>query len=449
MSDRERSQMNREQGRRPAEQISVDEVRRSAKARGEESQEPSILKRLLLQWTLIRKPDFGDDEEVAWGKNKGQKLRLLDRPHMDFGLLICVLLLIALGSIMVISSGESISLWESSSIFLFVKKQAKALIMGLVAGVGCYLFGYKRAYKFATPIMILALLSCLLVFVPGIGITRNGASRWIALAGIEIQPSEILKFATIIFVSANLHKDTEIFCDPNSTKNKRTSVFLSYLVLIFMIAGILLIQPHASATIIILGCIIGILFIAGLKMKTVLVIVGGGLLTLIPVITLSTYRLKRVLALLDPNAVAESSHQSTQALYAFGSGGFLGKGLGNSIQKFSYLPEPTNDFILPIIGEELGFVGVMLVFVLFGYLIVRGVTISAYSKDNFSGFMAFGITLLIGLQFLFNVGVVTSLIPNTGITLPFISYGGSSMAIMCGMMGFLLRISKDALYDKL
>ena len=448
MSDRERSQMNRE-ARRPAEQISVDDVRRESKARGQESVEPSVLKRFLTHWTIIRKPDFGDEGEVKWGKNKGQKLRLLDRPHMDFGLLICVILLIAYGSIMVISSGESISLWESSSIFLFVKKQLKAIIMGLVAGVGCYLFGYKRAYKCATPIMIFAILSCLAVFLPGIGITRNGASRWIGFGGFEIQPSEILKFATIVFVSANLHKDAEILCDKKIPTRKVLLVLLSYLVLMAAIAGVLLVQPHTSATIIIMCCILGLLFVGGMRLKILFTIGIGGLLALVPIITLSSYRMKRIMALLDPNAVAESSHQSTQALYAFGSGGLLGKGLGNSVQKFSYLPEPTNDFILPIIGEELGFAGVMLVFILFGYLIIRGVTIAAYAKDNFSGFMAFGITLLIGLQFLFNVGVVTSLIPNTGITLPFISYGGSSMAIMCGMMGFLLSISKDALYDKL
>ncbi len=450
MADRDRSKMNKQNPdqRRPAEQIDVQEMRQTA-SKAEENKELSVFKRLLAQWTIVRKPDFGDDGEVAWGKAKGQKLRLLDRPHMDFGLLICVILLIAFGSIMVISSGESISLWESSSIFLFVKKQLRAIVMGLVGGVGCYLFGYKRAYKLATPIMIAALLSCLLVFVPGLGITRNGASRWISLAGIEIQPSEILKFATILFVSANLHKDSNILCDPKTPNRKVYGVLLPYLVLMALIAGILLIQPHTSATVIIMCCILGLLFVGGMKLKLIMPICLGGLIALIPIITLSDYRMNRIMALLDPSAMAESSHQSTQALYALGSGGLLGKGLGNSIQKFSYLPEPTNDFILPIIGEELGFVGVMLVFALFGFLIIRGFTISAYSKDNFSGFMAFGITLLIGLQFLFNVGVVTSLIPNTGITLPFISYGGSSMAIMCGMMGFLLSISKDALYDKL
>lgn len=447
--DRKGSKMNirEHEDRRPTEKIDVEEMKKTDRA-SQDQMEMSVFKRLFSQWTVFRKADFGDNDEVAFGKAKGQKLRLLDRPHMDFSLLVCVILLVAFGSVMVISSGESISLWESSSIFLFVKKQIKAVLMGLFAGVACYLFGYKRAYKFATPIMVLALLSCLLVFVPGIGITRNGAARWINV-GTEIQPSEILKFAALLFVSANLHKDTHTLCNPKLPNRKMYGVLFPYLILIMIIAGILLLQPHTSATVIIVLCIVALLFAAGMRIKLLLPIAAGAVLAMIPVITLSDYRMKRVLALLDPSAVAESSHQSTQALYAFGSGGLLGKGLGNSIQKFSYLPEPANDFILPIVGEELGFIGVMLVFVLFGFLIIRGFVIAAYSKDSFSGFFAFGITFLIGLQFLFNVAVVTSLIPNTGITLPFISYGGSSMAIMCGMIGFLLSISKDALYDKI
>ena len=451
MADQDRSKMRAydHKEKRPSENIDVEEMRRVGKQQVEKKSSTNPFKLLLSQWTIIRKPDFGDDEEIRWGKGKGEKLRLLDRPHLDFGLLICVILLVMYGSIMVISAGEAISLWESSNIFLFVRKQIRAVLMGVVAGVGCYFFGYKRAYKYSTIIMIGALLSCLLVFVPGLGITRNGASRWISLAGIEIQPSEILKFATILFVSANLHRDSVTLCDPKATSRNKNTVLISYMLLILIIAGILLLQPHTSATIIILMCIVGMLFVGGMQTKILFTVMAGAVAVGVPVIMLSDYRMQRIMALLDPSSSAASSYQSTQALYALGSGGLLGTGLGNSIQKFSYLPEPTNDFILPIIGEELGLVGVLLVFVLFGYLLIRGFTIAAYSRDNFSGYMAFGITLLIGIQFVFNVCVVTSLFPNTGITLPFISYGGSSMAIMCGMMGFLLSISRDALYDKI
>ncbi len=403
----------------------------------------------LSKLSLIRR-DSLDDGEVAFGRDRGKPLDKLEKHHMDFSLLVCVIILIAFGTVMIISAGESISIWDSGNVLLFANKQIRAIALGVAAGVGCYLFGYKRAYKYSTIIMIGALLLCFAVFIPGLGITRNGATRWINLRVVEVQPSEILKFAAILFVSANLHKDAEILCTRDKERRKeRLYTLFFYLFLTLVLMGVLYPQPHTSAMIIIVICVLALLFAGGLSKRLIAAIGAVAVAFGTPIIILSEYRMKRVMALLNPGAMGESAHQSTQALYALGSGGLLGKGLGNSVQKFAYLPEPANDFILPIIGEELGFVGIMVVFILFGFLLVRGFTVSAYSHDAFSGYFAFGITLLIGVQFVANVCVVTSLFPNTGITLPFISYGGSSLAIMCGMIGFLLSISKDALYDKI
>lgn len=400
-----------------------------------------------------RKQRMSDRKELMKLKNNvvgKNRARSLTTAHSDFGLLVAFIMLVMIGTVMVISAGSSMAIWETSDSYFFVKKQLLSVGMFAVAFVSFYILGYKFFYRWSSVIFWAGIMLCAAVFLPGIGASRNGATRWIVLPVIgDIQPSELMKFAVLNYFAANLAKDSKVIADKSVSELKRLKALLLYAVCLLIPLGILLAQPHASAAIIIALTAALMLFMAGINMWYAAFGTLGGVLLGIPILFADSYRVDRFRALLDPIKYSSSGgHQILQAMYALGSGGLLGKGIGNSVQKYSYLPEPYNDFIIAIIGEEMGFIGVALVIGLFIYILIRGYTISGYSKNSYSMFLAFGITSLIAIQFVLNIFVVAAIIPNTGITLPFVSYGATSMAVMGGMAGLLLNISKDALYAK-
>ena len=355
---------------------------------------------------------------------------------IDFTLLITILLLLSLGLIMVLSASSPSALSESGNSYSYFYKQA------IFAGAGLFMMWvisnidyrfYQKYYKLAYFIAFLSLLA-----VPFIGTTVNGAKRWIYLTdSLSIQPSEIVKLLMIIFYASLLVKNRDEL-------DKYFKGFVKHLMILAPIIGLLLIEPHFSASMVIIGIVSIMMIVAGCKFWHFLA-TGSviGVPGIIGLILIEPYRLERVTTFLDPwKDATGSGWQVIQSLYAIGSGGLFGVGLGESKQKYLYIPEPHNDFIFSILGEELGFIGCAIVIILFGIFIWRGVLTAMRSPDMFGSLIAIGITTQNAIQVIINIAVVTSSMPATGMPLPFFSYGGSSLFILLCEMGILLNISK-------
>ena len=355
---------------------------------------------------------------------------------IDFTLLITILLLLSLGLIMVLSASSPSALSESGNSYSYFYKQA------IFAGAGLFMMWvisnidyrfYQKYYKLAYFIAFLSLLA-----VPFIGTTVNGAKRWIYLTdSLSIQPSEIVKLLMIIFYASLLVKNRDEL-------DKYFKGFVKHLMILAPIIGLLLIEPHFSASMVIIGIVSIMMIVAGCKFWHFLA-TGSviGVPGIIGLILIEPYRLERVTTFLDPwKDATGSGWQVIQSLYAIGSGGLFGVGLGESKQKYLYIPEPHHDFIFSILGEELGFIGCAIVIILFGIFIWRGVLTAMRSPDMFGSLIAIGITTQIAIQVIINIAVVTSSMPATGMPLPFFSYGGSSLFILLCEMGILLNISK-------
>lgn len=300
---------------------------------------------------------------------------------------------------------------------------------------------YKNFYKIAYVVAIVSLVS---VVIPGIGSGAKGATRWIELGILRFQPSEIAKIALIVFYAGYLteHK--------NELGDFWSGCVKSFCFLIPPIAILFFLQNHLSASIVIIAIISIMMIMAGTKLKHFFQIgITGGTVGIVGIIVLAmkggegAFRLTRLTTFLNPwSDPDDTGWQVIQGLYAIGSGGLFGVGLGQSKQKYLYIPEPHNDFIFTIIAEELGFVGCMIVIALFSTFIWRGILIAMKAPDSFGSLLAIGITSLVGIQAIINIAVVTSSIPVTGMSLPFFSYGGTALLILLCSMGILLNISR-------
>lgn len=309
-------------------------------------------------------------------------------------------------------------------------------------GIGLVLFflvqkiHYKLWKKLAVVILAISIISLILVFVPGLGLDYAGAKRWINLGSTSIQPSEIIKLGFIIYLAAWLEKrKAEVKTLAQST--------LPFLIIMGLIGGLIVAQPDVGTLGVIVMIGIIIFFLAGAKISHVFLIVLGGLASLFALIKIAPYRMNRLLSFLNPELDPLGiSYQINQALLSIGSGGLFGIGLGHSRQKYSYLPSPASDSIFAIAAEELGFIGAVILIILFLALILRGFKIAKNSPDRFAQLTAAGISSWFAMQVFVNIGAITGLIPLTGITLPFISYGASSMIISLVAAGILINISK-------
>lgn len=364
--------------------------------------------------------------------------------RVDFPLLIIVLMLVSLGLVMVLSASSPSALAESGDSYAYFKKQAIAIVLGFIAMFFLSKLNYNIFKKFYKIIYVISVLILFLVLIPNIGMESQGAKRWIKI-GMQIQPSEITKIGLIIWVAG-------YYSDP---KNKIQGIWGSCLkpiiAVLIPIAILYFVQNHLSAGIVIAGVTAVMIVMSGCQLKYIMGSIGCGLACValaFPVLKdkfSESFRGDRITAWLNPWAnPTGTSYQTIQSLYAIGSGGLFGVGLGESKQKYLYIPEAHNDFIFAIVAEELGFVGCAIVLALFGALIVRGVVIAIRAKDTFGSLVAIGITALIAIQVILNIAVVTNSIPNTGISLPFFSYGGSSMVILLSAMGVMLNISRTA-----
>ncbi len=348
-------------------------------------------------------------------KKKAGKFSSFVNNPIDFTLLITIILLLGIGLIMVLSASSPSALAEHGDSYHYFKRQLIFGILGIICMLAISKIDYRFYQKFYKSAWWISL--ALLIIVLIIGREVNGAQRWIYVTeSLSVQPSEIVKFLIIIFYAGMLTKNREQLPE---FKNG----ILKHLAMVVPLIVLLLLEPHFSASMVILGIVCIMLFVAGCKFKHFLGL-GTILIPLIIIVAiLQPYRLERVITFLDPwKDASDTGWQVIQSLYAIGSGGIFGVGLGDSKQKYLYIPEPQNDFIFSIIGEELGFIGSSLILILFGILIWRGVIIAMKAPDMFGSLVAVGITSLVAIQVIINIAVVTSSMPATGMPLPFFSY---------------------------
>jgi cell division protein FtsW len=362
-----------------------------------------------------------------------------DRGQVDFVIILLTVILIVFGIMMVTSSSYYSSINEDGTPYSYLIRELVWVASGGVLMWLGAVVDYHVYQKFGWMLLIVSVLMLILVLTP-LGVTRNNAQRWIGMGAITIMPGEVAKICAILFVAWFLSKkETAIL--------SFTEGILPLFAIMGVYAGLIMKQPNMSTAIIICIIILGMMFVAGLKWRYLisLGVIGMAGAAVLIFSDSSGYRMKRVMSFLDPFAdPLNTGYQVVQSLMALGSGGLFGLGLGKSIQKNLYLPEPQNDFILAIIGEELGFLGIIILMICFMVLIYRGILTAVRAPDRFGMLVASGITIMLGVQVLLNVAVVTSSMPPTGVTLPFISYGGNAMWLFMGSMGILLNISKSS-----
>lgn len=358
----------------------------------------------------------------------------------DFILAILVMGFVIFGLIMVFSASYYNSISESGDPYAYLKRDLAWAVVGLAGMIFMALYDYHKLAKIAPMMLIISLVLLAMVFTP-LGVTLNGATRWIGIKlggsrSLTIMPGDVAKACSIVFVAWFLSKDS-------SRIRSFTRGVVPLFLLIGVYFGLIILQPNMSTAITVAGIIVGMMFIAGLNLFYLFAVAGLGGMGAFGLILVEPYRLNRLVSFLDPFKDAQNTgYQVVQSLLALGSGGVFGVGLGKSIQKTLYLPEPQNDFIFAIIGEELGYVGCMLLIIAYILLIWRGCHIALNAPDLFGTLLASGITIMLAIQVILNIAVVTSSMPPTGVVLPFISYGGNALLLFMGSMGVLLNISR-------
>ncbi len=352
-------------------------------------------------------------------------------------LALSVILLSLFGLIMIYSASSIWAEYKFSDSFHYLKYQLLFFIVGLVLMFIVSKIDYRLYYKKANTILICCFILLILVLIPGIGSVRNGSRSWFGIASFGIQPSEAAKLGLIIFTSKYLSKSNKFL------KSYKEGVF-PILGITFLFFGLIMLEPDLGTGVILVVAITALLFISGVNMKFFYGLGLLGVIGLVALIVIAPYRMDRITAFINPwKDASGTGFQIIQSLYAIGPGGLLGTGFLNSIQKHFYLPEPQTDFIFSIIAEEFGVVGAFIVVGLFSLILYRGIKIALNSKDLFGKYLSLGIIFQLIFQALMNLMVVIGLIPVTGVTLPFLSYGGSSLLVSMVSIGILLNISRN------
>ena len=366
--------------------------------------------------------------------------RLAARPSLDVPFLAVLLLLLCYGLIMLFSAGYAVALYRRGDAYTYIRPQLLFALLGVAAMYAASLVDYHIWHRLAWPLMGLSLVLLVVVlFMP----EYNGCKRWIVLPGLgTLQPSEIAKFS-VVLVFAHI-----ISLNHDRMKTFSTGV-LPFGLILGVVAVLMLLEPHLSGTLLILGIGAVLMFVGGTGLRWFGIAGGLGVgaiaAAIIALPELVPYATDRLASWRDPFAdPLGEGHQTIQSLYAIASGGLTGLGLGNSRQKYLYVPEPQNDFIFSILCEELGFVGAALVVGLFLLLLLRGLSIAVRARDKFGALLVVGFVVQVVLQAVLNIAVVTNTIPNTGISLPFFSSGGTSLLMLLGEMGIVLSVSRQA-----
>ena len=354
----------------------------------------------------------------------------------NWGIPVVAVLLAGFGVLMVYSASYYSAQQQTGDAFFYMKKQLAGLVLGGIAMAVMALFPYRKLKKLKWPALIISLVLLAAVFVPGLGVENYGATRWIGIGPITIQPSEISKYGFVLFASAYA-----------SEKPERMQRFVGMLPVLGAggaVCVLIILEPNMSVTMCTGMIMLAMLFLSGVKMRHLLVILFPIAAAVPVLIIMEPYRLQRLYAFLDPwSSPQGEGYQLIQSLYALGNGGWFGTGLFRSVQKYRYLPFAESDFILSVIGEEFGFVGIVLLFCAFGLLIYFGIRTAAKSRDMFGFLMASGITAAIAVQTVINALVVSGSIPPTGLPLPLISAGNTSLVFTMAALGVLFNISKS------
>ncbi len=362
-----------------------------------------------------------------------------ERRRIDYLLLASVIALLAIGTVVVFSASASVSFKQFGNPYYYVEHQLVWAVIGVIAMIAATRIDYWKYNKLIFPGYVLSVLLLVAVLIPHVGIDINGARRWLGVGSLQIQPSELAKLAMIFLFARlfSLHRqDLEDFW-----RGVVPHILLASIVFVLILA-----EPDLGTTIATAGTFFVMLFVSGVKKRHLAELTGAAVPILAWAMIAEPYRRQRLLAFMDPwkHPLGEGFH-TIQALLALGSGGVLGVGLGYSRQALGYLPESFTDFIFAILGEELGLLGTLTVVLLFLIVAWRGYRIAMRAPDMFSSLLATGLTTMIAIQAAINMGVVKATLPVTGITLPFISYGGSSLVLSMAGVGVLLNISKHAL----
>ncbi len=363
--------------------------------------------------------------------------KITKKKSFDYLLLACTIVLVVFGIIMVYSASYYSAELSFGDKFYFAKKQLVGAVIGLVCMLTLSFVKYDILQKLKWPAIAVSVLLLSAVFIPGVGVTNYGATRWISLGFFTLQPSEIAKFGFVIFAASILSK--------NYMSVKKFTGILPVIFAGGIICLLIIMEPNMSITICVALTMIVMLIVGGARFKHFLLIGIPMVCLAVVLVLIEPYRLKRLLAFLDPWSSAQAEgFQLVQSLFAVGSGGWFGVGLFNSRQKYLFLPFAESDFIFSIIAEEFGFVGCLLVCLLFVVIILKGIKIAKKAKDRFGSYLATGIVSIIAIQLLINIAVVTGSIPPTGLPLPFISAGSTSLVVFMSAIGVLLNIDKQS-----
>jgi cell division protein FtsW len=354
----------------------------------------------------------------------------------DIGLLFPVLLLVGVGIVMVYSASSAVALKKFGADDLFLKKQAIFALVGLVALVICRHFPYRWYRPLVYPFLGLALASLIAIHITDLGLKAGGSARWLNFGIVSFQPSEFARFALILFLAYSLDKKGERL-------KQFTIGFVPHVAVMCMLSICIIIQPDYGSVVILAALTWLMMFIGGVRfLHLFLWLVAFLLPAAYILLTSESYRIRRILGFLDPwQHSADAGYQIVHSLMAFGTGGLWGAGIGQGYQKLFYLPEPHTDFIFSVIGEEFGLVGVLLIIMLYAWILFKGIQIARNAPDAFGSLMAVGLTIALGMQISINMGVSLNLLPTKGLTLPFLSYGGTSLLLNMASIGILMNIS--------
>ncbi|MDP4119429.1 MAG: putative peptidoglycan glycosyltransferase FtsW [Bacillota bacterium] len=367
------------------------------------------------------------------------------RLGLDLPFCLLVLILVTIGLIMMFSASAPVSYYTTGDSYYYLKRQLIFAVFGIIAMIAISYFDYHFFHKLAMPILGLSFILLIAVlFWPG----NSEVKRWINLGQFTFQASEFTKFALILFFA---HWGAKYF---DKTSTFRYGVFPALAVLVPTV-GLLALEPHFSGIVIMTLLTAVMMYLYGTKLRWFVMALAGVLVVFF--VLLITNKLGYAMERMDgwgqaltytTNQMWQTTWQTRNSLYAIGSGGFWGLGLGQSRQKFLFLPEPQNDFVFAIVVEELGFIGAIIILGVFGLLVWRGITMSMRAKDKFGALLGMGLTAQVGLQVVLNIFVITDFLPNTGISLPFFSSGGSSLLMLLVQMGIILSISRNANIEK-
>ena len=391
---------------------------------------------------MSREEALALQERQRLRKETEQESRELAHGPIDLPFCLLVLLLTAIGLVMLLSASFPSAYYETKNNdpTIYFRKQGIFAVMGVAAMFFISKINDQWFRKFAKPLLYVSVVLLILVAIPGIGIMRNHARRWLGFPGtsLQFQPSEIAKMAVVLYFSDTISKKKD------KMRTTRYGI-LPYLLILGVLAVLMMLEPHLSGTVLILGTGAALMLVGGIRWAWVGAAVGfvGGVAALM-LSGVIKYGQSRIAMWQDPFIDARGDgYQLSQSLISIGSGGLLGVGLGKSRQKFLYLPEEHNDFIFAIICEELGLIGASIIMLLFAALILRGYWIALHTRDRFGCLLVVGVTTLIAMQVFLNIGVVTGLLPTTGISLPFFSYGGTALLIQLAEMGIVLSVSRQ------